>query len=148
MLRQRRPRVVLDSVILVSAFLTREGLASEILKRSAKAAALYTSEAILQEVRGVLLEREHIRKKYTYTPDQVDQFLADIRALASIVASPPELKAVEQDPKDDIILACAVGAKARYLISRDPHLLNLKSYQRIKILSPEDFIQILRAQSS
>ena len=143
-----RPRVVLDSVVLVSAFLTRQGLANEVFRRSVQEATLYISTDILEEVRGVLLEREHIRKRYTYTPDQVEQFLEQVRTVAVVVSSPPLLKVIERDPKDDMILACAVGAQAQYLISRDPHLLDLKIYQKIAILSPEEFIKVLRASFS
>ena len=92
--RPSRPRVVLDSVVLVSAFLTRHGLADEVLRRSVEEASLCTSPGILDEVRQVLLKREHIRKRYTYTRDQVDQFLAQVRTLAIVVSAPPPLKVI------------------------------------------------------
>jgi len=34
----------------------------------------------------------------------------------------------------------AVAAGAKYIISGDRHLLQLKSYKRIKILSPAEFL--------
>ena len=43
-----------------------------------------------------------------------------------------------------MIIACAVAASADYIISRDRHLLDLGRYQDIKIVTPENFMQILR----
>jgi predicted nucleic acid-binding protein len=39
-----------------------------------------------------------------------------------------------------MFLRCAVAAGAKYIISGDRHLLHLKSYKRIKILSPAEFL--------
>ena len=61
---KRRLRVVLDSVVLVSVFLTEEGLAAELFTECVKKADLCTAEGILQETRRVLLEKDHIRSKY------------------------------------------------------------------------------------
>lgn len=145
--RRRRPRVVLDSVVLVSAFLTPEGLAAELLKRCPTQIRLYTADVIVEEVHRVLIERDYIRKRYTYDESQVEQFLQHVRTLSTVAAVLPTLRVIDRDPKDDAILACAVAAKANYLVSRDPHLLDLKAYHGIKILRPEDFITVLRAQS-
>ena len=50
---------------------------------------------------------------------------------------------LEKDPRDDKFIRCALAANAIYIISGDQHLLTLKSYQKIKILSPADFINRL-----
>ena len=60
---RRKPRVVLDSVMAVSAFLTT-GLAAGLIYQCQEKVHLYTSEEILQEIRRVLLEKEHIRNRY------------------------------------------------------------------------------------
>jgi predicted nucleic acid-binding protein len=52
------------------------------------------------------------------------------------------LSVVERDKSDDRILECALEAKADYIISGDSHLLSLKEYQGIRILSPADFLQL------
>lgn len=144
--RRRRPRVVLDSVVLVSAFLTPAGLAAELLKRSPTQIRLYTADVIVEEVRRVLLERDYIRKRYVYDDAQVEQFLQHVRTLSTVVSSLPTVRVIDRDPKDDAILACAIAAKAKYLVSRDPHLLDLKTYRTIMILPPEALITMLRAQ--
>jgi hypothetical protein len=47
---------------------------------------------------------------------------------------------IPTDPSDDMFLHGAVAAGAKYIISGDRHLLQLKSYKRIKILSPAEFL--------
>jgi predicted nucleic acid-binding protein len=48
------------------------------------------------------------------------------------------------DPTDDMFLACAMEAKADYIVSRDPHLRNLKQFQGVKIIDVKTFIEKVR----
>lgn len=59
---------------------------------------------------------------------------------ASIVefVEPTEISPTSPDPDDDPVLACALGAAADIVVSGDPHLLNLKRFHTIDILSPHD----------
>lgn len=54
---------------------------------------------------------------------------------------------VKEDPKDDFIIACALKTKAHYIVSKDNHLKDLEEYQKIKIISTDDFLNILRESS-
>ena len=47
---------------------------------------------------------------------------------------------IRKDPEDDKFIRCALAGKAKRIISGDRHLLALKSYQKIKILTPPDFL--------
>jgi len=49
------------------------------------------------------------------------------------------LKVVIEDPDDDKILEAAVEAKANAIITYDPHLLKRMHFQKIQILTPEEF---------
>ena len=50
---------------------------------------------------------------------------------------------IKKDPEDDKFIRCALRANAIYIISGDQHLLALKTYQKLKILPPADFINSL-----
>jgi predicted nucleic acid-binding protein len=41
------------------------------------------------------------------------------------------------------VLACAVQAGADYVVSGDPHLVDLLTYQGIPILTPSAFLAVL-----
>ena len=145
MTNRRKLRVVLDSVVAVSAFLT-EGLTADLVSRCQENVNLYTAEEILQEIRRVLLEKPHIRNRYRYFSEQAEVFINHLRNISTVVAHLPEIRVIERDPKDDMIIACAVVVSADYIVSRDRDLLDLGNYQQIQIVKPEDFIHILRRE--
>jgi predicted nucleic acid-binding protein len=63
---------------------------------------------------------------------------------AEMVADLPALRVVAGDPKDDPIIATAVVAKADYLVTGDrAHLLPIREYQGIRIVSPREFLEVL-----
>jgi putative PIN family toxin of toxin-antitoxin system len=58
---------------------------------------------------------------------------------------PAYVPAVSPDPKDDVFLACAVTAKADFLITGDTRdLLPLNEHMGTKIITPAQFLQILQ----
>jgi len=65
---------------------------------------------------------------------------ADVLLLAEIVEVSPGPAVVIADRADDMFLHCALEARANCIVSGDRHLLRLKSYKRIKILSPSEFL--------
>ena len=50
---------------------------------------------------------------------------------------------IKNDPSDDKFIHCAKAGKAGIIITGDQHLLNLKTYQKIKILTPAEFLNNL-----
>ncbi|HEY9171005.1 MAG TPA: putative toxin-antitoxin system toxin component, PIN family [Verrucomicrobiae bacterium] len=48
-----------------------------------------------------------------------------------------------RDPKDDPYLACALAARARFIISRDPDLLDLGKPFGVEIVTPRAFLSRL-----
>ena len=53
----------------------------------------------------------------------------------------PGPRIIRKDPEDDKFIRCALAGKAKFIISGDNYLIALKSYQKIKILSPADFLR-------
>jgi predicted nucleic acid-binding protein len=54
-----------------------------------------------------------------------------------------KVSVIKENDDDNRILECAIEGKVQYLISGDrKHLLPLKEYQRIKILSPAEFLKL------
>ena len=139
--------VVFDSVVLVSAFVTGEGVARAFLVQCTLETNLYTAEEILQETRQVLLERDHLRKRFAYDEVDVNEFIETFRDECTVISPLPELHVVVRDPQDDMIISCAVVADADYIVSRDKDLLDLGAYREINIVSPEVFIQLLRERT-
>jgi uncharacterized protein len=139
------PRAVLDTTVLVSAFLNPSpgGATSELLQfASERRFTLVLSEPIFSEAEDVLLTRKHLRKRYRYTDAAVAEYIAGLRHAAVLATDLPAL-CIVRDPEDNIILATAVAGAADYLCSRDRDLLELHHHYEIMIVSPEDLLGLL-----
>ena len=141
------PKAVLDSSVLVSAFLTPHGSVVRLLRDPARSRyELCLSDAILTETAEVLLSKSHLRRYVAYADDDVRDYIRWLLTQAEMVPDTPPPHVVPNDPKDDPIIAAAVAAKADYLVTGDrAHLLPIGEYQGIRIVSPRAFLEILSA---
>ena len=139
------PRAVLDSSVLVSAFLTPHGSVVQLLREPVLSLYdLYLSEYILTETAETLLGKSKLRKNFSYSDEDVREYVRWLLTQAEMVTDLPALKVVVADPKDDPVIATAVAARAEYLITGDRvHLLALREYDGIRIVSPREFLEIL-----
>jgi uncharacterized protein len=139
-------RIVLDSSVLISAFLTKTGAAARVLADAlADVFHLSLTPAIIAETQKVLLTYARIRQRYTYTDEELQHFCARLGLAFTLVTTLPPVPGVCRDPNDDMVLACALAAQATYLVPRDKDLLVLQQYEGIAILTPEAFLAALRA---
>lgn len=137
---------VFDSTVLVSAFVAKKGVSAQLLDQAVKGAFDFSlSHGIIEETRDVLLHRRHLRKRFTYTDQEVEEYAALLRAFARIVTDLPPVE-VSRDPNDDPVIACAMSAGVPYLVTRDKDLLTLKSYQGVTMIRPEEFMHVIRQQ--
>lgn len=140
----RATRIVFDSTVFVSAFLSPQGVCKLLFRWCLAYARLYATEELLAEVENTLLERRHLRRRYDYDDNQVQTFLKVLRARC-IRVSHSDIGDVElRDPNDIIILECAQSANADYLITRDKDLLAVGRHNQTLILKPEQFVRLLR----
>ena len=139
------PRTVLDSSVLVSAFVTPDGQVAKLLFSPVRGRyRLCLSGLILAETAGTLLQKPSLRRTYTYADRDVFDYVRWLITQSEMIDDVPEISAVPNDPKDNPIVATAVAAKADYLVSSDKaHLLPLGEYQGIRIVSPREFINLL-----
>ena len=132
-------KAVLDTNIYISAILLGRK-PEEIRKISQEGKIeLLVSEAIIAEVAEVL------RKKFDWESWQISQVIDEIRETTTLVIPNQTLSVIKKDEDDNRILECAVEGKAHYIISGDKrHLLPLKEYQGINILSPAEFLRKMK----
>ena len=143
------PRAVLDSSVLVSAFLTPHGSVVRLLREPARSRyELCLPDAILTETAETLLTKPRLRRYAAYADEDVREYIRSLLTQAEMVPDTPAPRVEPNDPKDDPIIAAAVAAKADYLITGDrAHLLPIAEYQGIRIISPREFLDILGAEA-
>jgi uncharacterized protein len=126
--------VVFDTNIYLSAIIT-EGMCSKILRRArAGDFELISCAVILKELRSILSNKFELSKE-----DIVIAKGPIIEAITEIIKPTMNIRNICRDPDDDNIIACAMAAKADYLVTGDKDLLVLETYSNIKIINPRDF---------
>ena len=107
-----RPRVVLDTNVVISAHLNLGGYERFALDLAlASTIQLYSSAEILEEYRAVLR-----RRKFLIHPQQVTASLRLIEEASKLV-QPKHQIAAAPDPEDNKFLECAEAAEADYLVT-------------------------------
>ena len=138
-------RVVLDTNVIVSGLIASSGGPFDVLEAHRRGEfILLVSELILDEVEQVLA-RPFFRQKRSITPDVVAAVIRLLRGDAVIVNPQTRLVVVAHDPDDDRILECALEGSADYLVTGDHHLLALRRYRDLAIVSPADLLARLEA---
>lgn len=133
-------RVVLDTNVLVSALIS-DGKSRELLKMGiVKQYAIVISDLILKELALVLS-----RPKFKTSQDEVQRVIVALMRTAEVVNVTSKLKAVKEDPKDDMIVDTAYDGNANMIVTGDSHLLALNEYREIKIVTVEKMIAYLNS---
>jgi uncharacterized protein len=129
-------KVVFDTNVYISALITPGGRAEEAWFLALKGRMeVYTSVAILTETAAKL------RGKFHWEDEWIKKALRHIADVARVVKPALRLKTLKDDP-DNRILECARHAGAEVIITGDKHLLSLKSFEGIRIMTIADFLNL------
>jgi putative PIN family toxin of toxin-antitoxin system len=134
------PRAVLDPNVLVSALITPDGGAAELLvELRAGAFELVTSELLLTELDAVL-RRDKFRLYVTST--EVETYVELLRQEGVVAEDPaPSREPLGPDPGDEYLIALAQAQRVDALVSGAPHLTRLHS--ALPVLTPRQFLDSL-----
>lgn len=139
-------RALLDANVFISYLLRRTGDTPPI----ATVGAAFTGAYLLLMTAGIAAEiREKTATKpyltARITPTDLERLVGLINVVAETV---PELDRpfpeIGRDRKDDYLYAHAVIGRADYLVSGDRDVLSVGRIGRVQIVSPAEFIDVLR----
>jgi putative PIN family toxin of toxin-antitoxin system len=139
-------RLVVDTNVVVSAFLW-QGVPGRLLDMAGeKQVRLFASRALLDELADVL-GRTKLAKKVLATGLTVPQMLTNYRKIVTLVSARPLSQQVSSDADDDTVLATAQAAKADLIVSGDrKHLLILKRFEGIPIVTAAQAVAMVEAR--
>jgi putative PIN family toxin of toxin-antitoxin system len=127
-------KLVLDTNTVISGLLWH-GAPRQVLDLARSGSiSLFTSPELLAELEDVL-GRKKFAARLRMAQVTVDELVYGYAALATTIHAAKIDPVIKADPDDDVILACAVAAKAEVIASGDSHLLDLKEYEGIRILT-------------
>ena len=133
-------KIVLDSNVFISGIFWK-GFPNEIIKLAEKGKLeVFTTNKILEELLGVL-KREKFKYLFEEGKTNINEVFEKILELVKICEHIKGVRIIREDPSDDKFLACAISCQAFFIISGDKHLLKLKKYQGVLIISPREFLQ-------
>ena len=127
-------RFVFDTNVYSSAFIV-PGSKSELAYRLAERGAfdLAVSVAILWEL------KDKLRSRFGYSEQEIRDVEGSISSVATIFEPEVELSVVDDDP-DNRVLEFAVASEAAAIVTGDRHLLALKSYRGIGIMTVSELL--------
>lgn len=139
-------RAVPDVNVYVSAVIKRSGLCGQMLDRHREFLA-FTSEPILADLLRVM-RYERVRSLHGMSEAAIEGYIQGLRRRIWRTVGRLRIQVVHEDPDDNIIIACALEAGADYVVSDDHHLLDLKHYHSIQIVSSKAFLEVLDHEKS
>ena len=126
-------RALLDSSVLVAAYISRAGVCAELLEDILVEHEWVISEFIIDEL------ARKLRDKFKFSGADIDDIRGFIVSSAEIV-QPVDVPAGScRDPNDLPVLGTAVAGRAELLITVDKDLLDLNSFAGISIVRPGEF---------
>lgn len=126
--------VVLDSSVWISAF-QFGGVPLKVLDLSSGNSTVAICPEILNEVRTILTS------KFNWPRANIDEAYAGYAQDMVVVQIRRNFHGVCRDPNDDMVIECAVQARASLIISGDKDLLAVERYQGIRILTARAFLE-------
>ncbi len=129
-------KVVIDTNVLISSLWGG---------KPGKIVELWDDEAIL------IVVSQQVLDEYFNVLNRFDLSEEDIEDLTILFANPnktiivePKVKIhlIKVDPEDNKFLECALEGKTKFIISGDKHILDLKYFQDIRIVTASEFLNL------
>ncbi len=95
---------------------------------------IFTSPDIEKEI------ADKLSTKFKLHKNEVNQILSDLSSFTIPVMITNKYQVIQDDPDDDKFIDCAMQCKANIIVSGDRHLLNLKTYESIRIMNAANFL--------
>lgn len=126
-------RVILDTNIIISSALG--GALVLVLEKwnEGKFTVIVTTD-VVSEYFEVLN-----RPKFKLTQETIDKITRYIYQFSEFVVPEEQIRFIEDDPKDDKFLEAAIAGQVDFIVSGDNHLLALKEFRSIPIVSGREF---------
>lgn len=129
-------KVVLDTNVFISGVFWKGDSNRIILAWKEGKIKLVVSLEAISELARVLRDFK-IKMPHELIKEWIDLIIKN----SELVKIQNKIKIIKEDPTDDIFLETALIGRAKYIITQDAHLLKLKEFRGIRIITPGDFLK-------
>jgi len=134
----KKLKVVLDTNILVSAWLW-EGNESKIVELIENGLVIgYTSLQLIQEFENVMNY-----PKFRLSEEEIASAIGYYQIILRTIEPKIVVNIICDDPADNRVLDCALSAKVNAIITGDKHLLELGKFKNITMLTSTEFLKFI-----
>jgi len=132
-------RIIVDTNVLISALIS-EGKPRALIREITNGRlALVLSEEMLKEFQDVLR-----RPKFEIPEKEIDNFVKTSIITSEMINAKSNFRIVKEDPDDDVVLNTAYDSAVEYIVTGDEHLLKLKEFKNIKIVTVSEMLNALK----
>src|SRR3989344_8051910 len=125
--------VVLDTNVLIPITIWDFSLAQKVLFKLLESNfKIFISLDILKEYKRAII------RDFNFSEEQAQGLINEILLFANLIEIIEKVDIIKEDPDDNKILECAIASNSNYIITYDKHLLKLKEFKSIKIITPEE----------
>ncbi|MDO8964292.1 MAG: putative toxin-antitoxin system toxin component, PIN family [Coriobacteriia bacterium] len=129
------PVVVLDTNVLISAYVFGGGPAALMRAAITGHLTLVTSPTLLAELARIFAD------KFLWDHERVEAVVLQIARIATIVRPETRVDVIAHDA-DNRVLEAAMAGSATIIVSGDRHLLALGSHEEVRILTVAEAIAV------
>ena len=131
-------RIVIDTNLIIAARFNPKSASAKILEKAEKGKLeLIWSDEMYREAMRILQNVRADEKFYK----RIEKILNSSHKVTQL----PRLNIIHEDPSDNMFLAAALQGSADYIVSNDRHLLRLKEFRSIPIVSSQQALQLFRS---
>jgi len=138
-------KAILDNNVFISGIFWKEVPHQIIKLAEGNRFEIATTIEILEELFGVL-KREKFKPLFKEGETNLEEVSEKVLELVRIYIPKVKVDVIPGDPEDNKFLACAISCQASFIISGDEHLLRLKKFQGIPIVTPKKFLEIIKGK--
>ena len=129
-------KVVIDTNLFISGF-GWGGKPKEVLRLLENGVVRnFITPEIFEEIKRVVSYQ-----KLKFPPSLQSKIIEFVFSFSRFVNPGKPVALIEEDPDDNKFIECALSANADYVVSGDPHLLNVVKFKDVRIVNAAQFLE-------
>ena len=130
-------RLIIDCDLLIKKIQKKSGPVHKIVQKClAGIFQPFTSQSILKECVDLLGQKD--------IEAECQAVLEDFFAVSEIIKADFDLVEIKKDTGSNKYIQCALAGQVDYLITENKNLLKLQKYLRTEIVTPKDFLELVK----
>jgi putative PIN family toxin of toxin-antitoxin system len=142
-----RPKIILDTSVLIAALRSGSGAAAAVVIKILRLEVrMLLSYALVCEYRDVALRPEQLTH-CARSAVEVEKLIAELEELAEPLPFAERHRPMSIDPNDDLVLEAAINGKVNVIVTHNiRHLRQAAARFKIEVSTPREFLEFLRRE--